>query len=441
MLPTGNSRSSRRHFLTQASGGSLAATLMASSSTLSAGQRRGTRRILQGKAEACIFIWLGGGASQVDMWDPKRRGDAQRRIAGSDYDSIRTAVPGVQVCEHLRHSAELMDRIALVRTVHHNVNEHAAAVNRMHTGRPTTGTILYPSVGSVVSHKRGQVDPNVPAYVLIGYPNVARGPGFLGGRAGYVYLTETEVGPNGLTPPAGVSSRRQRRRQALLARMQQQQLQRNAGETSLADYVAVSQQGFRMAGPNFMNAFQLTNEPAGRRQRYGGEFGQRCLLARRLVESGVRFVEVSFNLNFVNGTGWDTHRDGQENQHVLIRDLDKAFSALILDLERVRKLDTTLLVIATEFGRPPEFDSGGGRGHQPGAFTVVLAGGGLRTGRAIGATNDRGNRIANRPVAVPDLHATIYSALGIDPHVNLRTADARPVPITDGGTPIRELFS
>ena len=163
------------------------------------------------------------------------------------------------------------------------------------------------------------------------------------------------------------------------------------------------------------------------RASYGGEFGQRCLLARRLVERGVRFVEVSHNLNFLNGTGWDTHNQGQLRQHELIGELDHALAGLLDDLERLGRLDTTLVVVATEFGRPPEFDSGGGRGHQSGAFSGVLAGGGLRTGRVVGVTDDLARTIVDRPVSIPDFHATIYAAMGINPAKEL-DAGGRPVP-------------
>ncbi len=158
------------------------------------------------------------------------------------------------------------------------------------------------------------------------------------------------------------------------------------------------------------------------------------------MQSGVRFVEVSHNLNFLNGSGWDTHNEGQLKQHLLIKELDSAFSTLLTDLERNKLLDTTLVVVATEFGRPPEFDSGGGRGHQSLAFSMVLAGGGLKTGRVIGRTDEIGRTIVEHPVTVPDFHATIHCALGIDPHKNLFAGD-RPVPITDHGNPILEIFS
>lgn len=397
-------------------------------------------RFPTGKAESCIFLWLGGGACHIDTFDPKRKGDG-RKVPGSAYDAIPTAIPGVNVCEHLARTARILDRTVLLRTLNHNViDEHAAATNRMHTGRPPSGTLIAPSIGSIVAKERPARAEGVPAYVVIGYPNVTRGPGFLGARYGYVYLTDTEVGPNGLVRPPDVGEGRQARRESLLQRVRENHARQHAGEQTLDDYIAASIEGFRLAGPRFLNVFHLAGESTRLRERYGGEFGQRCLLARRLVESGVRFVEVSFNLNFVNGTGWDTHNDGQKNQHLLIQQLDEALAALIGDLEQRKILDETLVVVATEFGRPPEFDAGGGRGHQSRAFSCVLAGGGLRLGRAVGTTDELGKTIVDRPVSVPDFHATICAALGINPAKNLYAGD-RPVPITDGGQPLRELFA
>jgi uncharacterized protein (DUF1501 family) len=175
------------------------------------------------------------------------------------------------------------------------------------------------------------------------------------------------------------------------------------------------------------------------RAAFGDEFGQRCLLARRLVQRGVRFMEVGFNLNFVNGAGWDTHNAAQKEQHNLIRRLDHGVAALIRDLEQHQLLDKTLIVIATEFGRPAQFDGGGGRGHYGKCFSCVLAGGGLRTGQAVGVTDDLAMNIVSDPVTVPDLFATIVAALGIDASKNLMDGE-RPVPITDGGKPIARLF-
>ncbi len=375
--------------------------------------------------------------AQVDTFDPKRLGNPAARVAGSAYRSIPTAVRGVSVSEHLPRTANLMDRMTAIRTVHHNVvDEHAAATNRVHTGRPTTGTVQYPSIGSIVAQERGAAEEGVPAYVLIGYPNVSRGPGFLGPRAGYVYLTDTSAGPAGLTRPADVTPDRQSTREYLL-----QQLRQPAERAAaLRAYDQAIGESLRLSGPQFQRAFRLDEESGSVRERFGGEFGQRCLLSRRLIERGVRFIEVSHNLNFLNGTGWDTHNVGQQRQHLLIQELDTALAALVGDLEQRGLLDSTLIVIGTEFGRPSAFDAGGGRSHQAAAFTMLLAGGGLRHHGAYGATDELSQRIVDRPVSIPDFHATIYTAMGINPAKTLYDGP-RPVPITDGGLPIRELFA
>jgi len=394
----------------------------------------------KGKVEHCIHIWLGGGAAQIDTWDPKAMGDAKatKKKAGSYYKAIDTAVPGVKVCEHLSRCAGLMDRMTAVRTVNHDViDEHAAAVNRMHTGRPVSGTTVYPSLGSVVAHERGAVGEDVPAYVVIGYPSSSRAPGFLGSKAGFLYLLDTDSGPEGFKRPEGVSLNRHLRRTELLEKMRNEAAVQR-GQV-VADYDAAVQESMRLSGEKFMKVFDLKDEGANLRESFGGEFGQRCLLARRLIQRGVRFIEVAHNLNFVNGTGWDTHNQGQLNQHILIEELDRALSTMILDLETHKLLDKTLIVVNTEFGRPAEFDGGGGRGHQGTAFSVLLAGGGLKHMGAYGVTDDLAKKVVENPVTVPDLFATIHCAMGIDPSKELEDGD-RPVPITDMGKPIQALF-
>ncbi len=396
---------------------------------------------LKGNVEHVISIWLGGGMGQIDTFDPKRRGDPQKKVAGSYYDAIDTAVDGVQVCQHLPRIAALMDRVTAVRTVHHDViDEHAAATNRMHTGRPVSGTVMYPSIGSVVAHERGPVQEGAPPYVLIGYPNVTRGPGFLGASAGYLYLTDTGRGPAGLSRPDGISLDRQARREQLLAIKREAATNRFEGDKKLADYDAAITQSLKLAGPDFSSVFNLDQEPADLRNSYGSEFGQRCLLSRRLLQRGVRFIEVSHNLNFLNGTGWDVHNDGIVKQHELIRDLDQSMATLMEDLEAHKMLDKTLIVITGEFGRPPEFDGGGGRGHQGTTFSCVLAGGGLKHCGAYGVTDELSKNIVSDPVSVPDFFATIHASLGIDWARYMYDGD-RPVPITDNGQPIAKLFA
>jgi hypothetical protein len=430
--PKNRRTKSRRGFLSLSAAAASLSVLPAS--------RASDEKPKLGKAEHCIFVWLGGGAGQIDTWDPKKLGDPKAKRAGSYYQAVDTAIDGVQVCEHLGRCAKVLDRFVLVRTVHHEViDEHAAAVNRMHTGRPTTGTIVYPSIGSIVAQQRGAAGDGVPAYVLIGYPNVTRGPGFLGSKHSYVYLTDTESGPAGLSRAIEITADRQGRREELLAKIRAGYVAKNDADSYVRQYDATISEALRLSGPQFKRIFELGQEPGSLRESYGGEFGQRCLLARRLVESGVRFIEVSHNLNFLNGTGWDVHNEGILQQHRLIQELDKAIATLVLDLESKRLLDKTVIVVASEFGRPASFDAGGGRGHHGKSFSVALAGGGLKTGQAIGQTDDLAMNIVSRPVTVPDLHATIHSTLGIDPTEHLYAGE-RPVPITDGGVAISEVL-
>lgn len=394
-----------------------------------------------GKAEHCIMIWLGGGMAQIDTFDPKAMGDAKAKKAGSYYSAIDTAVPGVQVCEHLQHTARMMDRVTALRTVHHNVvDEHAAATNRMHTGRPTTGTVQYPSLGSIIAHERGAAADGVPAYMLIGYPNLTRGPGFLGQKAGFVYLTDLDSGPAGLARPAAITDPRQHRREQLLSTVRDAGRKRFEGDALFSQYDSAMGESLKLAGPDFMKVFDLKTESDNLRNTYGDGFGQRLLASRRLCEAGVRFIEVSMNMNFRNGTGWDTHNDGQLNQHLLIQELDQALAALMKDLEERHMLDKTMIVINSEFGRPAQFDSGGGRGHHSKNFSMVLAGGGLNHCGAYGVSDELAMKAVDNPVGVPDVFATILAGLQIDPTKHLYDGD-RPVPITDQGQAIGKLLS
>src|SRR5262245_25661249 len=200
-MPRRNSKWTRRDFVKTTLGAALASQASRSLFTFAAEQPESALKYPKGKADACIFIWLGGGAAHIDTWDPKTRGDGKKR-AGSYYESINTAIPGVQVCQHLKRTAPLLDRCVLIRTIHHDISgEHGAASNLVHTGRRPSETILYPSLGSIVSHELGSKSEQVPAYVVMGYPNIMRDPGFLGAKFGYIYLTQTETGPNGLVRP------------------------------------------------------------------------------------------------------------------------------------------------------------------------------------------------------------------------------------------------
>ena len=418
----------------------IQASVAASSGVMMGNVAHASPSVPIGKAEHCVMLWLGGGMSQIDTFDPKQRGDAKQKKAGSYYSAIDTAVPGVQVCEHLSQTARMMENVTAIRTLNHDVvDEHAAAANRMHTGRPTGGTVTYPSLGSIVADQRGAVAEGVPAYMLLGYPNIARGPGFLGPKAGYVYSTNINSGPAGLARPKSIDGDRVARREGLLDTVRNAGSSRFRGDAKFAEYDAAIAESLRLAGPEFMNVFDLSREPDSLRNEYKSEFGQRCLLTRRLFQAGVRFVEISYSDNFKNGTGWDTHNGGQLNQHLLIQDLDAALATLMADLDKNGLLDKTVILVNSEFGRPGGFDSGGGRGHHSKCFTSVIAGGGLKHAGAWGQSDEVSEQVVEKPVSVPDYFATALAALQIDPAANLYDGD-RPVPITDLGKPIAELF-
>lgn len=391
------------------------------------------------KADTCIFVWLPGGMCHLDTFDPKTVGDGAT-VPGSYYRSIPTVVPGLEFCEHLPLLAKKADRLAVIRTLNHLFTDHTRAVDFVHTGRQASGTVVYPSIGSIISHELGGLDPRAPAYVVVGEPMQPRGPGFLGGNANYLYITDTDAGPEGLQIPKGVSETDYAARRKDLAEFSEDFLRRHAGDRPVADYNAVAAHGFEMMDPKFQKAFTVTEEPAALRDAYGGEFGQRLLLSRRLVERGVRFVECSFNIKFVNGYGWDTHAFAQKRVHLMIRQLDQALNVLIEDLDKRKMFDRTLVVLATEFGRPPEFDGQGGRGHQASVFSGVLFGGGIRGGKIVGESDELGRMPKVRPVSIPDFHATIHHSMGISPEKHLMTPDRRPVPITDYGTPVAEIL-
>ena len=254
---------------------------------------------------------------QIDTFDPKAKGlnKGTPKKAGSLYDSIPTAVRGVRVCEHLTKTADLMDRVTAVRTVNHKViDEHAFATNLVHTGRVTSGNVVYPSIGSIVAHERGAGGPGRAGVHPHRLPERQPRAGLprLEGRVRLPHRHHRR--PRRVHPPSRRGREAGRRADAGYSKRSAAQAPTGS---AVAEYEAAQAEALRLAGPGFLKHFDLTTEPAKLRESYGGEFGQRCLLARRLVEAGVRFVEVSHNLNFLNGTGWDVHNDGINNQHLL----------------------------------------------------------------------------------------------------------------------------
>ncbi len=404
--------------------------------------RSGSRR-----AQACILIWLDGGPSHLETFDPKP--DAPQEVRGP-FGTIETRIPGVHLVDLLPKLAERIDRVALIRSMTSPLGEHNLGTHYMMTGYRPTPVLEYPFYGSVHTWLKPS-DSVIPPNVAV--PDFRVGGGRFAGNGFLPAHTQpfsvgSDPGRPGfrvrdLSPYATLTARRLARRQEYLAALDRLSRRVEADPPAPAD--PEFEQAFRLVtSAEARRAFQLEDEPAETRQRYGSKtIGQACLLARRLVERGVPFVTV-------NQRGWDTHKDlytrlkegftGAKIPVGLVPSLDSALSALLDDLTRTGLLDETLIVVMGEFGRTPKLNTSAGRDHWPRVFSVLLAGAGIPGGRVIGASDATGESPRERPVTPADLAATIYTLLGIDPHTKLTTPDGRPVEVVRDGEPVSELL-
>lgn len=387
--------------------------------------------------KSCILLWMDGGPSQTDTFDPKP--DAPSEYRGI-YRTISTSVPGLHIAEGYSRLSRLMHHAAVIRGMRTDeATEHLRGRIYMHTGyRPNFAGLNYPSMGSIVASQRPQ-GTGLPNFVVAGktmenggFPYIAGG-GYLGPRHNGLILRNLEVGLENARPhsdPTGFEDR-----MALADRLAQQ-FQRTAPVSAVQAQRTAYQGALEMMRSNRSQAFDLSREPDRVRDLYGRhEFGQGCLLARRLVEAGVPFVEIYLG-------DWDTHeqRRADSVRNTLLPVSDQAMTALLTDLIERGMLDDTLIVWMGEFGRTPRcHDASGARNHYDKAWSTVLFGGGVRGGQIIGRTDANAAEVVDRPVSGPEFMATVLSLLGLDPTSDLH-AGARPVRMTaPGGAPIREL--
>ena len=378
------------------------------------------------KADACILLWLNGGPSHIDTFDPK-----PGRPTGGPFKAIRTRAPGMMLSEHLPLLADRGDRIAVVRGMTSKEGNHARAQYYVHTGYAPNPTVVHPSLGGWTSARLGDPHAELPAFVSIAGPSF--GAGFLGVQNGPFVIAKAGAPPPDATLPTGVDRARFGRRLAALDAMEARFAQ-STGDAKVEGRRQVYTKAVRLMDSPKIDAFDLASETEATKKAYGDtDFGRGCLVARRLVERGVKFVEVVLD-------GWDTHQNGFERTQKLMGTLDPAFSALLDDLAARKLAGRTLVACMGEFGRTPRINANDGRDHWPGAWSAVLAGGGIRAGVVLGATDDDGAKVAHDPTTVPDLLATMAAQLGLDPaHTEVSPA-GRPISITDDGTPIRALL-
>jgi hypothetical protein len=414
------------------------------------------------RKRSCILLWMPGGPSQLDTWDPKP-GHAN----GGPFKAIQTSAPGVLISEHLPRLAQQMNHAAVIRSMSTKEGDHNRATSLMQTGYLPQGPIRYPCFGSLFSKELVDPHAEMPAFVSIAPATFFRtGPGFLGPQYAPMIVgggpvapakpekpdadAPQETAPDDFGPPlkvanlgrpAGVTSRQAEARLDILKQLDQQ-FTSGRPAPPIASHLSAYERALQLMKAKGSEAFDLDEEPQSLRVKYGrNQFGQGCLLARRLVERGVPFVEVSLS-NGANALGWDTHVENFKAVQSLSETLDAGFATLIADLADRGLLSSTLVVWMGEFGRTPKINANNGRDHFPLAWSTVLMGGGVRGGQAIGKTDPDGMRVAARPVAVGDFLATICAGLGIDPTKQNVSNVGRPIRIIDPkASPIREALA
>jgi uncharacterized protein (DUF1501 family) len=381
---------------------------------------------LQRRGKAAILLWMGGGPSTIDLWDLK-----PGLPTGGPFRAIRTT-GDAEICEHLPMVAQQMQHMSIVRSMSTREADHERGTYYMHTGYAPNPNMEHPSYGAVLAHElmqqREQLE--IPPFVVVGGGSV--GPGFLG-----MSWAPFAVNSSGQVRDLNMRLDQERlfQRMAALDLIESRFISEQRGAAA-EDHQKVLQKTLYLMTSKQMEAFQVAQEPAAVRSRYGeGDFGRGCLMARRLVEQGVPFVEVDFG-------GWDNHQNIfptlKDNK---LPEMDRAMSALIEDLQQRGLLDDTVIVWMGEFGRTPRINGNAGRDHWARAWSVVLGGGGLPGGTVVGATNEDGTRVVSQPYTAEDLMATVCQALGISLGTTFTSRDGRPMRIANSGKVIRELFT
>jgi hypothetical protein len=378
-----------------------------------------------GKAKACILLWMAGGPSQLDTFDPKP-GTAE----AGEFKAISTVVPGIQISEHLPLLAKQMKQLAIIRSMSSREGNHDRARYFVHTGYAPAGVTQHPPFGAIVAKELLDRSQTLPAYVSIHGP--AMGAGLLGVNFAPFVVRDAGKPPENLARNGSVSRERFEDRIQLLEFLNEN-FSGAHHQQEIAGKDLIYQKALNLMNSDALNIFDLNKEADHVRAAYGRtKIGAGCLLARRLVQNGVKFVEVEMS-------GWDTHVDNFKTTRGLLNELDPAFSSLIRDLKDSGLLDSTLVIWMGEFGRTPRINSNAGRDHWPQNWCAVVAGGGIRGGQVIGSTDSKGYGIQDGAVMVPDLYATLCSCLGVDATKYNSSPLGRPIRIVDYGQVIPKL--
>lgn len=421
----------RRGFLQLGTIGGLGLTVNNHSTLLAE-----TASTLPVKAKSVIYIYLPGGFASQETFDPKPFAPVEYR---GPLDSIDTSIAGIKFSQYLVDTAKIANKLSVIRSMTHNEAAHERGTHNMFTGWRPSPAIQYPSIGSIVGYKLG-IRNNLPPYITVPtVPNEYAGSGYLSHSFSSFSIGGNPEDPNfkvrDLKLPDGITLQRFDKRKKML-----EVVNRNFDDSQKSDALLAMNSFYDnafslMDSSAAIEAFDLSTEKEDTKDAYGkNSAGMRMLLSRRLIEAGVRFVTMTYG-------GWDHHDNIASNIQVQLPPFDKAFAALINDLDARGILDSTLVIVGTEFGRTPKINPTAGRDHWPKLYSAVMAGGGIKRGVIYGESNETASEPASNPVSVEDWASTVYTLLGINPEEHLVAPGNRPVKIIDGGKPIMEIIA
>ena len=422
----------RRSFITLGSAGSLSLPFLLNQEALSKAKFYPTR---EGRAKSIIHIYLPGGIAHQESWDPKPFSPLEYR---GPFSAIQTKIEGVQFSEVMKNTANIADKISVIRSMTHGEAAHERGTHNMFNGHKPSPAIQYPSYGSVISHELGGKN-NLPAYVCIpNKPNEYAGSGYLSSKYGPFSLgsdpAKSDFEVRDLSLPGEISEERFQKRKSILSSIENHF---NSFEKSdaLSAMNSFYQNAYEMiSSPQARAAFDLNKESEKTKDKYGrNEAGMRMLLSRRLVEAGVRLVTLTFG-------SWDHHQNIENSFKTQGSYLDQALASLIIDLDERGLLDSTLVMVNSEFGRTPKINKDAGRDHWPRVFSSILAGGGIKEGFVYGSSDQFATEVEENPVSPMDYATTVYNQIGITADKELMAPGDRPMEIVDGGKVIEEIL-
>ena len=380
-------------------------------------------------AKNVIYLYMSGGQSHMDTWDPKEGVET-----AGPTKPIKTSADGVRISEYLPMTAKQMHHAAVINSVSSTQGAHEQGNYIMHTSYAMRGTIRHPAMGAWLNVFQGGGNSTLPNYVFVGNDSRHPGAGFFPAVHSPLYVNNPDNGLKNIKRQPGLSEEKFQARMKLADELDAD-FRSTFQHRNVKAYSDMYDHAMTMMKSEDLKAFDLSSEPAEIRAAYGKEpFGQGCLLARRLVERGVRFVEVSLG-------GWDTHQANFVRVPELCDTLDKALATLLQDLSSRGLLEETMVVVTSEFGRTPTINQNVGRDHYPKAFSCVMAGGGIKGGQTYGKTDPEGREVVENKVEVPDVNATIAYALGLPLDQIVFSPSKRPFTIADKGQPLTSLFA